>query len=106
MPKSTLFDSRIKKYAYYEAEEIYREIGVSKDGLSQRQVEAMREKYGGNSFTERRNDTVIRRLNRALTKVIDLFISQAAITGESAVLEKTAIRSVITARKLYPSLKI
>ena len=27
MPKSTLFDSRIKKYAYYEAEEIYREIG-------------------------------------------------------------------------------
>ena len=89
-----LFDSRIKKYAYCDTEEIYREIGVSKDGLSQRQVEAMREKYGGNSFTERRNDTVIRRLNRAL------------ITGESAVLEKTAIRSVITARKLYPSLKI
>ena len=34
MPKSTLFDSRIKKYAYYEAEEIYREIGTSKDGLT------------------------------------------------------------------------
>lgn len=49
-----LFDSRIKKYAYCDTEEIYREIGVSKDGLSQRQVEAMREKYGGNSFTERR----------------------------------------------------
>lgn len=69
-----LFDSRIKKYAYCDTEEIYREIGVSKDGLSQRQVEAMREKYGGNSFTERRNDTVIRRLNRAFINPFNVIL--------------------------------
>ena len=50
MPKSTLFDSRIKKYAYYEAEEIYREIGTSKDGLTGEQVEMMQQRYGVNSF--------------------------------------------------------
>ena len=43
MSKTTLFDSRIKKYAYREASQIYQDIGVSSDGLSHEQVEAMRE---------------------------------------------------------------
>jgi len=41
--KTTLFDSRIKKYAYREAAQIYKEIGASPDGLSRKQVEEMRE---------------------------------------------------------------
>ena len=44
--KTTLLDSRIKKYTYREAAQIYRDIGASSDGLSREQVETMREKYG------------------------------------------------------------
>ena len=42
MSKTTLFDSRIKKYAYRESSQIYQDIGASPDGLSHEQVEAMR----------------------------------------------------------------
>ena len=58
MSKTTLFDSRIKKYAYREASQIYQDIEASPDGLSHEQVEAMREKYGANSFAERKNDSL------------------------------------------------
>ena len=74
MSKTTLFDSRIKKYAYREASEIYRDIGASPDGLSSEQVEAMREKYGANSFTERKNDTTIRRLRRAFINPFNVIL--------------------------------
>ena len=46
MSKTTLIDSRIRKYAYREISQIYQDIGASPDGLSHEQVEAMREKYG------------------------------------------------------------
>lgn len=65
MSKKTLFDSRIKKYAYRDVSEIYQDIGASPNGLSGEQVDAMREKYGTNSFAEGKNDTTIRRLRRA-----------------------------------------
>ena len=65
MSKATLFDSRIKQYAYREAAQIYRDIGASPDGLSAEQVEAMREKYGANSFAGRKDDTMLCRLRRA-----------------------------------------
>lgn len=65
MSRTTLFDSRIKKYAYCDAEQIYYELGASPGGLSQAQAEAMRERYGGNSFTARKNDAALYRLRRA-----------------------------------------
>ena len=65
MSKATLFDSRIKQYAHREAAQIYRDIGASPDGLSAEQVEAMREKYGANSFAGRKDDTMLCRLRRA-----------------------------------------
>ena len=74
MSKTTLFDSRIKKYAYREASQIYQDIGVSSDGLSHEQVEAMREKYGANSFAERKNDTMIRRLRRAFINPFNVIL--------------------------------
>ena len=46
MSKTTLFDSRIKKYAYREAAQIYGELSSSPAGLSPEQVEKQREKYG------------------------------------------------------------
>ena len=46
MPKTTLIDCCIKKYAYREVSQIYQELEISGEGLSQSQVELMREKYG------------------------------------------------------------
>lgn len=74
MSKTTLFDSRIKKYAYRETSQIYQDIGASPDGLSHEQVEAMREKYGANSFAERKNDTMIRRLRRAFINPFNVIL--------------------------------
>ena len=74
MSKTTLFDSRIKKYAYRESSQIYQDIGASPDGLSHEQVEAMREKYGANSFAERKNDTTIRRLRRAFINPFNIIL--------------------------------
>ena len=65
MSKATLFDSRIKKYAYCKPPEIYRDLGTSALGLSKEQVDVMRERYGKNSFQERKTDTTIQRLRRA-----------------------------------------
>ena len=65
MSRTTLFDSRIKKYAYCEAEQIYRELASSPDGQSSAQAEAMRKRYGSNSFTARKNDAALYRLRRA-----------------------------------------
>lgn len=62
MSKATLMDCCIKKYAYKEISQIYREIGASPDGLSQTQIESMGEKYGVNSFSGRKNDTMLPRL--------------------------------------------
>ena len=57
MSKATLFDSRIKKYAYCKPPEIYQVLGTSALGLSKEQVDAMRERYGKNSFQERKTDS-------------------------------------------------
>ena len=74
MSKTTLFDSRIKKYAYREAAQIYKEIGASPDGLSREQVEEMREQYGANSFAERKNDTMVCRLRRAFINPFNVIL--------------------------------
>ena len=74
MSKTTLFDSRIKKYAYREAAQIYKEIGASSDGLSREQVEEMREQYGANSFAERKNDTMVCRLRRAFINPFNIIL--------------------------------
>ena len=65
MPKMILLDSRIKKYAYREVSEIYRDLGSSPDGLSREQVQAMRERYGSNRFTGQRTDTTMHCVRRA-----------------------------------------
>lgn len=59
--KTTLFDSRIKKYAYREAAQLYGELGSSPAGLSPEQVERQQEKYGSNCFGSRSSDTMLRR---------------------------------------------
>ena len=66
MSKTTLIDCCIKKYAYREISEIYKEIGASPQGLFPEQVDGMRRRYGENSFAKRKKDTMLRCLRRAL----------------------------------------
>ena len=74
MPKPTLIDCCIKKYAYREVSQIYQELEISGEGLSQSQVELMREKYGVNSFSQRRNDTMLRLLRRAFINPFNIIL--------------------------------
>lgn len=74
MPKTTLIDCCAKKYAYREVSQIYRELGVSQEGLSPEQVEEMREKYGRNSFSKQKNDTTLRRLRRAFINPFNIIL--------------------------------
>ena len=74
MSKATLMDCCIKKYAYKEISQIYREIGASPDGLSQTQIESMREIYGVNSFSGRKNDTMLPRLRRAFINPFNIIL--------------------------------
>ena len=76
MSKTTLFDSRIKKYAYREAAQIYGELSSSPAGLSPEQVEKQREKYGSNRFGSRRSDTMLRRLRRAFSGTLRNHVSR------------------------------
>ena len=74
MSKATLMDCCIKKYAYKEISQIYRELGASSDGLSQTQIESMREMYGVNSFSGRKNDTMLPRLRRAFINPFNIIL--------------------------------
>lgn len=74
MSKTILFDSRIKKYAYCEASQIFHDLGVSADGLSREQVEEMREIYGANSFAGRKNDTTMHRFRRAFINPFNMIL--------------------------------
>ena len=74
MPKPTLIDCCIKKYAYREVSQIYQELGASQEGLSSEQVEIMREKYGINRFSGQKNDTMLRRLRRAFINPFNIIL--------------------------------
>lgn len=74
MSKATLMDCCIKKYAYKEISQIYRELGASPDGLSQTQIESMREMYGVNSFSGRKDDTMLPRLRRAFINPFNIIL--------------------------------
>ncbi len=65
MSKATLFDCSVKKYAYREPAQIYRELGISPQGLSQEQAAHMGQAFGENVFAAPREDTMLRRLRRA-----------------------------------------
>lgn len=69
-----MFDSRIKKYAYCEAAQIYQDIGASPEGLSHDEVEVMRKKYGTNSFAGRKSDSMLHRLRRAFINPFNVIL--------------------------------
>lgn len=108
MSKTTLLDSRIKKYAYREASEIYRDIGASSDGLSSKQVETMRERYGTNSFTERNNDTTAHRLRRAFINPFNVILFVLGIVSlvTDVILASNFARNATTAIIIFSMILI
>lgn len=65
MYKTPLLNSRMKKSAYNEIEDVYRDIGTTSNGLSLEQVEKMQDKYGDNNIVGKKPDTIWHRLRRA-----------------------------------------
>ena len=108
MSKTTLIDSCIKKYAYREVSQIYKELEISQDGLSQSQVEVMREKYGVNSFTRPKNDTMSRRLRRAFINPFNiiLFVLGIISLATDAVLVSDFTRNATTAIIIFSMILI
>ena len=99
MSKTTLIDCCIKKYAYREISEIYKEIGASPQGLFPEQVDGMRRRYGENSFAKRKKDTMLRCLRRAFINPfhIILFVLGMISLATDVVLASNFARNATTA---------
>ena len=69
----------MKKYAYRDAQEIYQDIPTTPNGLPLGQIEAMRDKYGENRLTGRRNDTLWYRLRRAFINPFTMILFVLAV---------------------------
>lgn len=97
--KTTLIDCCIKKYAYREISEIYKEIGASPQGLFPEQVDGMRRRYGENSFAKRKKDTMLRCLRRAFINPfhIILFVLGMISLATDVVLASNFARNATTA---------
>lgn len=108
MPKSPLLDSRIKKYAYRDIKEIYRDIPTTLEGLTREQVEPMREKYGNNGFAERENDTILHRLRRAFINPFNVILFILAIVSlvTDVLLESNFTRNATTALLIFTMILI
>lgn len=70
---------RVSHYACAEADALYQDLKITENGYCERQVEESREKYGGNTLTERASDTVFYRLRRAFVNpfTVILFVLAA-----------------------------
>ena len=84
------YDRRIKKYAYQELTELYRDIGTSSEGLSYADIEKMREAYGVNAFIGQKQGTLLRCLRRAF---INPFNSILFVLGIMSLLTDAALTS-------------
>lgn len=65
MNRATLINDRMKKYAHCDAEDIYRDLGITSNGLSLNLIEKMRKRYGDNILVTRKYDNIWFRLRRA-----------------------------------------
>ena len=108
MPKATLIDCCIKKYAYREVSQIYQEFETSQEGLSRSQVELMREKYGVNSFAKRKNDTMLRQLRRAFINPFNIILLVLGLISlaTDVVLVSDFTRNAMTAAIIFSMILI
>lgn len=76
LPKTSLINDRMRKYAYCDIETMYSELDISKQGLSESKVKYMKERYGKNTIITKKTDTLFSRLRRSFINpfTIILFI--------------------------------
>lgn len=74
MSKKTLFDCKIKKYAYKDIDTIYKELDISNHSLNNMDVETMKERYGENRFLNQKKDTTLYRLRRAFVNPFNVIL--------------------------------
>ena len=72
MPKTSI-NCRIKKYAYCDIEQIYKEIDASPNGLTYNQIKVKRNQYGSNSFTKN-DDTFLYCIYRAFINPFNMIL--------------------------------
>ena len=108
MPKTIRIDCRIRKYAYRKVSQIYKELEISHDGLSRSQVEVMRERYGVNSFSGQKNDTMLRRLRRAFINPFNiiLFVLGMISLATDVILASNFARNATTAIIIFSMILI
>ena len=69
----TSINCRIKKYAYCDIEQIYKEIDASPNGLTYNQIKVKRNQYGSNSFTKN-DDTFLYCIYRAFINPFNMIL--------------------------------
>lgn len=79
MNKTSVFNSHIRKFAYYDLEEIYNEFQTTSNGISINNVENMKKKYGANSISGKKEDTLWYRLRRAFINPFNIILFALAI---------------------------
>lgn len=81
MSKSTLLDSPVRKYAYRSMDEICTELGISPDGLSEKQAEKMCELYGENSFDVGKGVNILGSIRRAFINPFNIILFVLAVVS-------------------------
>lgn len=81
MHKTRTIDSHVKRYAYIDVSQIYKETGTSSNGLTNEQVEQSKKKYGSNSFSAHKKDTLLYRLRRAFINPFNIILFVLAVVS-------------------------
>lgn len=74
-------NERMKKYAHSNTNILYDDLGTTRHGLRLEQIEAMRKKYGDNSATAGKSDTVWFRLRRAFINPFTIILFVLAMVS-------------------------
>lgn len=81
MHKASLLNERMKKYALNDTKDLYKDFGISQNGLSLEQVEIMKKKYGDNHIISKKSDTIWFRLYRAFVNPFTIILFVLAIVS-------------------------
>lgn len=81
MNKTSLLNDRMERYAHRDTADLYRNLGVTRNGLSPEQAEAMRAKYGENTVVTQKSDTIWFRLRRAFVNPFTMILFVLAVVS-------------------------
>lgn len=81
MHKNSWNNSRIKKYAYLEIDEIYSRISTKAEGLTLSEVDVMRKKYGANRPASQKRDSLLYRFRRAFVNPFTVILFVLAVVS-------------------------